>query len=221
MNRRTQGLAHERAWELLPWYANGTLELEEEQAVEGHLGGCGECRDELERCRRMGELVRRSAVTPSPHPAQLERLLARVDEEEHGARGSLRRLVEWTPRPVRWAIACQAAVMVVLLALVWPSGPAAFRTLSDPVPRVGERVVAVAPAGARVRIVFAPTATEEEIRRLLLEVRGELVGGPSALGAYTIAVPTAGPGAEALPRVLAHLRGEELVRLAEPVSGER
>ena len=216
--------AHQETWELLPWYANGTLEGAEREAVAVHLASCAECRDELARCRALAAEVRGAVVAPSPHPAQLAGLLRRVDAAEAAAagaggggrragrgerRGAMRALAR-TPRPVRWLLAAQAAALVVLLVGVGAliRRPAAeFRTLSDPAP-------AAAPLG-QVRVVFAPETTEAELRALLLPLRGELTGGPSQLGAYTVGFP-AGPGAEPMPVVLSYLREHPRVRFAEP-----
>jgi len=206
-------LSHQQAWELLPWLVNETLEPAEREGVESHLASCSECRGEVEHCRALEALVRSADVAPSPHPAQLAQLMRRVDEtERESKRPALVRLLGVRRVNVWWALAAQAAVLVVLLAVVfWPSPqPAQFRTLSDATP-----AVARAAAQRQVRVVFAPTATEAELRRILLEVRGEVVGGPSPLGAYTIAVP----GGEPLALVLEHLRADPHVRFAEPVAG--
>ena len=211
----TRRLGHDQAWELLPWLVNDTLGAEERRAVEAHVAGCAECRAEVEQCRNLGEQVRGASVSPSPHPAQLQGLLRRIDEGERGRRWP--QPFAGHPRFVRGALLAQAAVIVILLALAfWPGldrqQPAQFRTLSD--------APAAAIATHQIRVVFRPDATEEQIRHLLLEVRGELAGGPSALGAYTVAVPAAGPGAEPLSAVLAQLRADARVRLAEPVAGD-
>jgi anti-sigma factor RsiW len=208
-------LGHHEAWELLPWLVNGTLEPLERAAVEAHLAGCFECRGEAERCRALQIEVRSAEVAPSPHPAQLAQLMRRVDEVERTRKGPrLVRLLGARKVNVWWAIAAQAAAVVVLLAVIfWPAPPKRFVTLSDPAPPV-----AAAAAQRQVRVVFTPNATEAEMRRVLLEVRGEVVGGPSPLGAYTIAVP-AGAGAEPLALVLEHLRDDPHVRFAEPVAG--
>ena len=34
---------HERVWNLLPWYVNGTLSLKERERVEAHLAACRRC----------------------------------------------------------------------------------------------------------------------------------------------------------------------------------
>src|SRR3954451_19000440 len=76
---------HQRIWELLPWYANGTLSDPDRERVEAHTADCRRCRDEVETCRRTAAAVKsQGEVAPSPHPVQLQRTLARIDELERG-----------------------------------------------------------------------------------------------------------------------------------------
>lgn len=220
---------HRRIWELLPWYANGTLAEAEREKVEAHLPACPRCREEEEICRRMATAVRAvGEVAPSPHPVQLQRLLARIEESESAERSGagwwkrgapFRALVEATPGPLRVSLVAEAAIILLLAGLfLWqefrlrpasaPAPPAVYRTLSDPVP-------AAVPANG-VRVMFSPQATEREIRDLLLGIRGQLAGGPSPLGVYTIEVPADG---DPMKVVLARLRSEPLVAFAEPVNG--
>ena len=212
---RAGGLTHEQAWELLPWLVNDTLEAAEREGVSSHLASCRDCRAEAERCRSLQALVRAAEVAPSPHPAQLARLMQRIDETEKASkRPRMIRLLGSRRVNVWWALTAQAAALVVMLAVIfWPEPPARYRVLGNPEP-----AVVTAPTQRQVRVVFTPTATEAELRRVLLEVHGEVVAGPTPFGAYTIAVP-AGPGAEPLPLVLEHLRADPHVRFAEPVAG--
>jgi hypothetical protein len=213
--------SHRRVWELLPWYVNDSLALSERERVEAHLAACPRCQEEARLCRRTAdEIAAAGEIAPSPHPVQLQRMLARIDESEREERQQgigrrfllpFRSLVA-APRPLRAALVAQAAMILLLLgALAWSAqrpGPAAvYRTLSDP-PAPPVRTV-------RLRVVFAPTATEREIRGLLLGLRAEITAGPSAYGAYTLEVPAAGDPARV---VLAHLRSEPQVMLAEPDS---
>jgi hypothetical protein len=224
---------HQRVWELLPWYVNGSLSQRERERVETHLAGCRRCQEEERASRRTAETVKSAGeVAPTPHPVQFQRVLARIDEAEREApaRGGMwprlaapfRALIEATPRPLRGALVAQVAVIVMLVGvLVWPelqSGPrraqppAVYRTLSDSAPPPAS----LAPA-LRLRVMFSPKATERQIRGLLLGVRGEITGGPSPLGVYTLSVPA---GSDSLQAVLARLRSEPQVVLAEPVAGE-
>jgi hypothetical protein len=51
-----------------------------------------------------------------------------------------------------------------------------------------------------LKISFGPEAKEADIRMLLVQIRGELAGGPGQLGDYYVRVP-AGSQAAALARV--------------------
>ena len=126
---------HQRIWELLPWYVNGTLSGPDRERVEDHTAGCRRCRDEVETCQRTAVTIKGlGEVAPSPHPVQLQRVLARIDEAELGAtheweehrrtfgvpRRALRALIAATPRPLRGALVAQAAVIFLLVGvLVW------------------------------------------------------------------------------------------------------
>jgi hypothetical protein len=214
---------HQRVWELLPWYANGTLAERERERVEAHLAACLRCQEEERVCRSTaGALAEAGEVAPAPHPVQLQRMLARVEESEREERESaggrrllapLRSLVQATPRPLRGALAAQAAVILLLVGfLVWsarhPTPPASYLTLSNPEP--------AAVPSVRLRVMFSPQATEREIRDLLHGIQGKIKDGPSPSGAYTVEVPAASDPADV---VLARLRSEPQVMLAEPAAG--
>lgn len=196
---------HQRVAELIPWYVNGSLAPGERDLVAGHAAECAACGGELERERRLAAACRElEPPAPALHPAQVERLLSRLPPSR------------WADVP-RWArrlLAAQAAAVVLLAvgaAALWRQPPpAAFRTLS------ATGAAATAPAGVRLRLVFAETATEADMRRLLGALRGEVVGGPSPLGVYTVRLPADG---EPLAVVLAHLRAQPQVRFAEPMAG--
>ncbi len=224
---------HERIWGLLPWYANGTLPQRERERVEAHLEVCRRCQEEERVCRHTAETVQGAGeVAPTPHPVQLQRVLARIDEAEREERAPrisrigrwrfpspFQALLEATPRALRGALLAQAAIILLLAGvLLWqklhsgPEGvpaPAVYRTLSDSSPVRGPVL--------RLRVMFSPQATEGQIRELLLDVRGEITGGPSRIGVYTVEVPA---GRDSLRAVLARLRSEAQVMLVEPAAGE-
>jgi anti-sigma factor RsiW len=208
-------------WDLLPWYANGTLADGERRTVAAHLAACARCREELAACGGLGEAVRGVPENaPAPHPAHFARIVAEIDAED-GRRspwGALRELLTATPRAMRWALAAQLVLVLALLGLALSLGlgtglvrrqPATYQTLADPAPAVPQ-------ATARLRIVFAPGTSEQDIRDLLLGIRGQIAAGPSPLGVYTVEVPAA---PDPLADVLTHLRKHRQVSLAEPVDG--
>jgi hypothetical protein len=224
---------HQRVSELLPWYVNGSLSQRERERVETHLADCRLCQEEERACRLTAGTVKSAGeAAPTPHPVQLQRVMARIDEAEREEPVRARRwnllapfraLVEATPRPLWGALVAQVAVIVMLVGvLVWPAlqpGPktapapaAVYHTLSDPDVPLG----APLGSGVRLRVMFSPKATERQIRDLLLDVRGEITGGPSPLGVYTVTMPAGG----AVREILARLRSEPQVVFAEPVVGE-
>ena len=124
--------SHQRVWELLPWYVNGSLAQPERERVEAHLAACRRCEEEERACRRTAaEIAGAGEVAPSPHPIQFQRVLARIEESEreerrHGGGWRLlapfRALVQATPRPLRGALVAQAAVIFLLVGfLAWDS----------------------------------------------------------------------------------------------------
>jgi anti-sigma factor RsiW len=231
---------HQRIWDLLPWFVNGTLSGPDRERVEDHTAVCRRCRDEVETCRQTSVTIKGlGEVAPSPHPVQLQRVLARIDEAEQAEKSERRErrgghrpygvplrafqaLVAATPRPLRGALVAQVAIIVLLVGvLVWgelrtvtppgvPGAPATFQTLSDSAP--------AQPQGGTValHVMFLPRATEKEIRDLLLAVHGEITAGPSPLGVYTVEVAAAG---HPVSVVLTRLRSDPVVTLALPAAG--
>ena len=168
-----------------------------------------------------------------------------ADRERRSRAGDIAgRLRRWresvaeTAPPVRWLMAGQLAAIAVLgIALVAaflvlgggegggtdPTEPGrTFRTLTDtpaaPTESIESTATAPVPAAGstRIRVVFDPAFTEADIRSLLLELRAQVVGGPSPLGAYTLEVPAGGADADPPEVVLDHLRAQPGVRFAEP-----
>lgn len=210
-------MRHRQAWELLPWYVNGSLDGDELERFEAHLAGCEVCRSELVVEERWAREIRASeelVYSPDRAFAELRGRLAGSERDRAGASraegsrlGRLwRRAGGETSGALRFALLAQAAAIVALVAVLWlEPAPAEFRTVSDP---VAESAV----EGAAVRVVFAEGATEVDLRELLLGVGARLVDGPSPHGVYTLEVP-----ASRIEPAVESLRQNELVRLAEPL----
>jgi hypothetical protein len=201
---------------LLPWLAAGSLPASDVQRIERWLAEQGDAaddvRDELAWLRVTAGQVKAGVQLPSADLG-LDQLLRRVRADESpadspaespvrsptgapaprplpvpgGWRDALRR---WWETPARgWALGgltlAQAAVIAVLL---WQPPGSDQEPLSDPrLPALGDAVL--------LQVTFAPTATEAQIRAALQQARATLVGGPGALGLYTVAVPRANAAA--------------------------
>ena len=99
--------------------------------------------------------------------------------------------------------------MALTLALVWSrlgNPEPGYRTLSSAAATVEE--------GGDLRLVFAADTPERALREAIRSVDANIVGGPSALGVYTLRLS----GTD-LQTALDHLRQLPSVHLAEPVTG--
>lgn len=206
---------------LLPWYAAGSLADGEAGRVQQHLRDCPACRAELAWQRRLLE-------TAAPLPAGLDqeralaRLMPRLDEALPPLAQPVAKPSPAVQPPSRfasslldwlrghggwkgWAIAAQAAVIVVLAANMLPGGaPPSYRALGS------------APAATPdVLVVFKPGASVQDMQRLLKSSGAQLVGGPTATGAWLLDVE---PGRRAA--LVRALRNDPAVELAEALAAE-
>ncbi|MGK6307438.1 anti-sigma factor family protein [Variovorax sp. DT-64] len=187
---------NKRFEELLPWYANGSLGAEDRAWVDAYLQQHPEAKSELDWYRSLQARVQESApaVPPTIGLARAMRLIQgdrpTVAERIGAFFGNL------GMRP-SYALAGLALVMVqggVILNLLGNAREDADQIRALNAVRVEE--------GPMLKISFAPDAKEADIRMLVVQVGGELAGGPGQLGDYYLRVP-AGSEAAALAKVQA------------------
>ena len=172
---------HRAIVELLPWYVNGTLPLNEREAVAAHLAECPDCLAESETLADLRSAVAESNERlPSPSDRQLDALLSRIAKEEPARtrRSFVPRIRNWwelLPTPARWALIAQAAAIVALACAsvaLWRHA----RRMEDDAIRERQRAEAlqqtVPPAGPR------QTPTPDEQYKTL-SGPPEKVAGPS------------------------------------------
>jgi hypothetical protein len=186
----------ERFEELLPWYANGSLGAEDRAWVDTYLEQHPEARSELDWYYSLQKRVQENAPTV---PATIG--LARAMRLIQGDRPTLAERINaffgnLGLRP-SYALAALAVVAVqggVILNLLGDVSENADEIRALNAVRVEE--------GPMLKINFTPDAKETDIRMLVVQVQGELAGGPGQLGDYYLRVP-AGSEAVALARVQA------------------
>lgn len=192
---------HQRAWEAIPWLVNGRIDDAERVALEAHLRGCRDCRDELALQRRLRDELARQPAPATDVEAGLARLWRRIDAQAAMQPGAAPAR-NW----VRWLAAAAVLEGVALAGLIGASigGPEpGYRTFSTP-------PAAVAPHA--IRAVFAAELPLGELQRLLDRADLQIVGGPTEVGVYTLAPrPDARQDA-----ALQQLRADPRVRFAEP-----
>lgn len=222
--KNTERNDHDYVWELLPWYVNNGLSRQEIDEVQAHLKDCSDCQREVVRCRELNATVktnRSDEWTPSaPHFAKILANVDAVERRQEKPQRPSNWIAKWfpwfdvTPRPARFALALQGALVVALATTLLVRGlfpTQTYTTLSNP---SAPSLV----AGRQVRLVFSDDITEKELRALVLGVEGRFIAGPSSQGVYTIVLPSSNSSARTMPQVLTQLRANPKVRLAEPVN---
>lgn len=199
---------HQAVEELLPWFANGTLEGEELALVERHLGECVRCQHELDALRELQAAYVGSEVAPDPTHSFYKLRHRMAESRPEWSRAlqlpGLRRLWQqarlWTP----WVATAELAVIFVLGALLVfggePSVP--YRTLG---------AADVSPhALAQLVVVFDPRIAEAELRQILRATGARIVDGPTSAGGYVLELAV-----DRQASALEALRAQRAVVLAE------
>ena len=175
--------AHKVADVLLPWFVNGTLDEEELAFVRQHVSECARCQREVEWLRGLRAACADGEAVPGASSV-FRKLGRQLDEPRmaSGERSWPRRLWSRTPPWSRWAMAAELALIVALGAALLPAtdGPALYRTL-------GARN-ATTPITGNLVVVFDPTTTEYDLRRILREAGARIVDAPTQANAYVLKV---------------------------------
>ena len=224
-----QDLSHRRAWELIPLVINGTAPADERAFIDAHLRDCADCRDEYAFQLRLQAGMPASDAggddLEDAAPA-LQRLFDRIDDEDRRAphasheraAGRRRPRASRQTRLLGAAVVAQAFALAVLGASLLerpsPASPAAS-------PRAYETLSSAAqPSPATIRLVPAPTSSLADLQALLSE-SGLRVVAISEDGSIFSLAPVVTPVAEKTrAQVLARLRANAGVLLAEPVGGK-
>lgn len=223
---------HELAFDLLPWLANGTLEGDEHDRVERHVRGCVTCRGELKEQRALHVLVREHPTVHlsaeqsfeqmqrkwghSSFPPSLPRHDTRDNNREEkpeenmaGPRFMPRR--RWFRAPGR-----AAAAAAVACAAVGGAAWLGWTSYEDNAPRYESLATDARASGVHLDIIFSAGTTEEQMRALLAEADGTIVGGPSSLGRYTVRLDSTELTESDVDELVRSLQLDERIRFAGP-----
>lgn len=217
-------MKHEEIIELLPWYANRTLEENERREVEAHLGGCRECAKEVEHLSALRKaIIEIENQGPTLPTFALNRALAKIEEYELAGAPEVATKESaqpgqgwwsrwWKPTPL-FARALIGAQIVLVLAV----GTIAIYQYTHPVVIYKTASGSVDDKGrARIVVRFNEGATEQDVRQAVLAIKGKIVDGPSAQSLYTIQLPVAREQNSEIENMLKTLRqNQRVVRSAE------
>jgi hypothetical protein len=206
------GASHDEVWDLIPWLVNGRVNAEEAAKAKSHLEHCPACAREYAEQRRVFDGMQADDSIAFASEASFQKLAARLHAEP---------VVPRVAAAARWVA---AAGLVAALGLVawggWmlqrPPGrgaAGAYLTLTSAPASVAN--------GARLRVVFTPDLTVDELQRLLHSVDAYISDGPTEAGAFTLTLAGGQDTPAEVARRLAVLRADASVRFAEPVATAR
>ena len=217
--------AHLAAWNLIPWLVNGSASAAQRAAFERHAASCEACRSEVFFQQQLAAAMHGSASPAHSAEPALARLQARIaiadSVDERASPAHLSAAAAWRQSGIwtrAWAgvALLQALGLVLLLSYgVGPRGEAAaeYRTLTS------EPTAAVSTANiATLRLVPAPQMPAAQLPGLLQRhglVAVEISADGSSLGVAWR------DGSKPTAPVLAALRAEPLVLMAEPIIATR
>ncbi|MFZ6642955.1 zf-HC2 domain-containing protein [Undibacterium sp. TC4M20W] len=208
--------AHSQVQDLLPWYANNTLQADEQQLVRAHLQTCTACQDDLQSQLELKLKLKAGELAASTVPnvdRALARLLPKLDVQVPAAKvkntnnflAGLRTLFTADGKaPARWGMAvmaAQTAVIVGLVAFMALPGQddSSYRVLGN-----GER------SSGNIVVVFKPETTVKDIQRIMSINDARIIDGPTVTNAYLLNVDDA-----RLEQSIRELRSEAGIELVE------
>jgi anti-sigma factor RsiW len=153
---------------LLVFLANGTLEGAEKSRVEAALGADPELQAEFSVLKQIRTQMQSDAVERSPGEFGHARLMRDLAREAPPGRSN--RL---------WQGLAAAALALLVVQTVFSLNGGSLIRLAG-----GETETTSGPV---LTVAFAGSATEADIRALLIEAELTIVSGPSALGLYRLA----------------------------------
>jgi len=202
---------HRAVQALLPWHAAQTLAADERERVEAHLAECPRCQADLAFERRL-QAAHATLGGEAGHDVERDwaRLASHLDEPAPARRAGPRAAVaRWREQwqtlgaGLRGVLLAQCALIAALgVALALPFG-GAYRALG----------AAPANAAGNLLVMFRAEASEAQLRAALQAAGARVVDGPTAAGAWVLAVPASRKDA-----ALESLRAQPTVKLAEPLA---
>jgi hypothetical protein len=194
--------AWQRFLELLPWYVNGTLSIDERFEMEFWLAVSAKCRTELAYVVALASEVKRTSLplAQRDEAAGLAQLMARVHAQDSGklalrtigGAGVKRALQNAMAKWHKQAIAIAAALAIVQTGVLVNS---VYQAQDNSVIKpLGAAVGTSVGDGTSVRktallqVTFRASASEAQIRGLLDKLGAEIISGPGALGVYSLKI---------------------------------
>ena len=214
---------------LIPWYLNGSLSEEENKKVEEFLTEHPSSNEEIETYNLIRSAVGKAdemiAEEASPQFAAMEEsIMQRIDspselshsvetEAKESIMDKISRLLPsftfpaMNPVPIAAILLIQFALIIGLITKLYFEEADQYTTLS------GSESVEI--TGPKIIVAFENTASEKDIRDILLDINAKIIDGPKANGIYILAIDDSGNNV-VVENVIEKLRSKKnVVKLAE------
>jgi hypothetical protein len=191
---------YESVRELIPLYVKGLLSDSQKAEVERAADEHAELRTEIDQWKKIqGAYETIEGKIPQPSGTLYSRIAAGIKEQDQP--GFFEKFMLSKKLALSF-IAAQFLIIVALGIYILQSKPE-YSTLSAP-PSETDSLI-------KIHIIFKETATEADIRKLLLQVHARIISGPSMSGLYVIELPSQ----EEIDKSLSILQGNKIVEFAE------
>ncbi|WP_045225817.1 hypothetical protein [Methyloterricola oryzae] len=185
----------ERFEQLLPGYVCNRLDRSDREWLEQFVRAHPELATHVAIEEGLRDVLR-SEIPRAPGRQGLEGFMACVRADGKAPSSNwLQRFRESFALPMMkpaWAalgtlVIVQSGIIAFLVAARSGTGEL-LMSEAEPVPWRSVSPAPAAPSGPVLQISFKPTATEAEIRLLLVRIRGSIVAGPGQLGHYIVRI---------------------------------
>lgn len=178
------------AWELIPWFVNGTLTETEKEHVSRHIQSSPEFAAEVARQFALAKRVATEDPFEAPLARSLKSLKAQIRAEESAssspdANVDARGNPVWRSPVAQWFEDYKAQIMLSGAGL---AACAAAAVMIFPDLRAGNTTLTAAKT-AVIRFQPASDLSDENLKSLLARNGLTLVSGPSESGVYTATLP--------------------------------
>ncbi len=122
--------------ELLPWYVNKTLSMQEKYEVESYLSTHPEAQKEVELLQQIQQAVKEDIVVPAANTDRLMQKLNAFEQIDNApAKRTAQRFLDWLFSPkTAWTAVPTAFALIAIVSFIWLSGQTGnhdFQTLSS------------------------------------------------------------------------------------------
>lgn len=216
---------HERAWNLLPWYINRSLDSTEQTQVKNHIRSCVACRIELRQQQQLFDKIQQTellqqvsqvsfaklknqikAVPKPTTPADHKKYRKLPTASMHHCSGAMKYAA------LAASLFLLASVLIFESPVDMPKLSGEYRTLANATESMPKNIA---------RIAFVEDKLEpQQIEAILHGVSGHIVKGPSNNGIYEIQIGNYETSQPVLDDAILQLRNNALVIFAEFSQGQ-